>query len=282
MRAQTDKIKKQYQQRASKTVDRKKSNTESVFQFVDNRPEAIAQRKLREMTDNSSQVKQTAQLQALTDNYSEQKPIGNELSNGLLQFRRVKGPKGLTEIEYHSVNANGLGTKVEADLYPHDIPPGKSPPKSRPPWWGKFKALSPDIKTYVESYLKQGHLLNHHLGGEDNMDNLTPITGSTNTTMLNQYEEVVKKEVTYGKNVEYVVEADYSAHPTYQELGIEKRVFDSLSPVNKKDFEIFLRFLCNSVNAYYDVYDSTTGKHIKSSNLLWTKNEGKHLKGKAF
>ena len=66
----------------------KKSNTKQVFGFVDNRPEAIGQRKLQEMENNSPQVrqlrnfqtmannspqaKQAAQLQAMVDNHSAQ------------------------------------------------------------------------------------------------------------------------------------------------------------------------------------------------------------------
>lgn len=42
---------------------------ESTFQFIDNRPEAIAQRKLQEIANNSSQA---TQLQAIADNYSSQ------------------------------------------------------------------------------------------------------------------------------------------------------------------------------------------------------------------
>lgn len=63
--------------------------SESSFQFVDNRPETIAQRKLQEMGNNSAQVsqlmvfqemankipkvKQAAQLQNIADNYSAQR-----------------------------------------------------------------------------------------------------------------------------------------------------------------------------------------------------------------
>jgi hypothetical protein len=37
---------------------------------VDNRPEAVAQKKLLEMTNNSPQAEQAVQLQAMADNYS--------------------------------------------------------------------------------------------------------------------------------------------------------------------------------------------------------------------
>jgi len=43
---------------------------ESTFQFVDNRPESIAQRKLQEMVNKSPHVKQSAPLQAIADTYT--------------------------------------------------------------------------------------------------------------------------------------------------------------------------------------------------------------------
>jgi len=55
----------------SKAVDStssdKKRKSESDVQFEDNRPELIAQRKLKEMADNSSQARKNTQLQALTN-----------------------------------------------------------------------------------------------------------------------------------------------------------------------------------------------------------------------
>lgn len=60
-----------------------KSSGESIFQFVDNRPEAIAQRKLQIMANISPQAKQAAQLQAIADNYSAQRnhPIQKKENN---------------------------------------------------------------------------------------------------------------------------------------------------------------------------------------------------------
>ena len=45
-------------------ISRKQSGSKSTFQFVDNRPEAIAQRKLQEMANNSPEAKQSAQLKS--------------------------------------------------------------------------------------------------------------------------------------------------------------------------------------------------------------------------
>ncbi len=59
------------------------SGGESTFQFVDNRPEAVAQRKLQEAANNSPQVKQLMSLQSRVNSslrVSQQRPIQNSVS----------------------------------------------------------------------------------------------------------------------------------------------------------------------------------------------------------
>ncbi len=57
---------------ASATRLQMKNNSDAAFHFVDNRPEAVSQRKLQEMANNSLQAKQSAQLQTITDTHSVQ------------------------------------------------------------------------------------------------------------------------------------------------------------------------------------------------------------------
>ncbi len=52
---------------ASDSVQKQNSN-EAAFHFVDNRPEAIARRKLHEDIDNSPQVKQLTAIREMIDN----------------------------------------------------------------------------------------------------------------------------------------------------------------------------------------------------------------------
>ena len=75
------------------------SSGESTFQFVDNRPEAVAQRKRNAMVNkspvatqlkskqntvnNSPQVKETAQLQATADNTSANPPPTQKSENNI-------------------------------------------------------------------------------------------------------------------------------------------------------------------------------------------------------
>jgi len=72
MNTHADKTQENKSQSVANAVSQKQSSAESTFQFVDNRPEAIAQRKLQEMANNSPQAKQADQLQAMVDNYTAQ------------------------------------------------------------------------------------------------------------------------------------------------------------------------------------------------------------------
>jgi hypothetical protein len=67
MNTHADKKQKNQSQSVANEVSQKQRNGESTFQFEDNRSEAVAQRKLQEMANNSSQTKQAAQLQSLAN-----------------------------------------------------------------------------------------------------------------------------------------------------------------------------------------------------------------------
>jgi len=51
----------------------KQSGGDSTFQFVDNRPEAIAQRKVQELANNSPRVKQSMAFQEMAKNSHQAK-----------------------------------------------------------------------------------------------------------------------------------------------------------------------------------------------------------------
>ena len=53
----------------------------STFQFVDNRPEAVTQRKLQEMANNSPRVKELRVFQSKANNHTTQQPIQREENN---------------------------------------------------------------------------------------------------------------------------------------------------------------------------------------------------------
>lgn len=64
MNTHADKINQNKSLSAVNAVAQKQNRNESTFQFIDNRPEALAQRKLQEAVKNSYQAKRTAQLRA--------------------------------------------------------------------------------------------------------------------------------------------------------------------------------------------------------------------------
>jgi hypothetical protein len=67
MHTHADKTQENKNQSVANVESNKQSGAEPIFQFIDNRPEAVAQRKLQEMANDSLQAKQTAQLNALAD-----------------------------------------------------------------------------------------------------------------------------------------------------------------------------------------------------------------------
>jgi hypothetical protein len=63
-----DKTQEKKSQSASNAVSQMQAVGESTFQFLDNRPEAIAQMKLQELAENSPQVSQLKSLQDMANN----------------------------------------------------------------------------------------------------------------------------------------------------------------------------------------------------------------------
>lgn len=66
MKNHTDKTRKNRNQSVARNLSQGQNRGESAFQFVDNRPEAAVQRKIQEMANNSSQVKQTDRFRSRT------------------------------------------------------------------------------------------------------------------------------------------------------------------------------------------------------------------------
>lgn len=96
MNKYADKTKESKSQSVANAVSQKHNN--STFQFIDNRPEAVTQRKLQEMANNSPQAKQAAQLQVMADNYSDQQqqPIQKKENNTGLPDNLKSGIENLS------------------------------------------------------------------------------------------------------------------------------------------------------------------------------------------
>ncbi len=73
MNTHTEKKQVNKNQSANNAVAQKQSHGTATFEFVDNRPEAVAQlRGFQDMADNSSQANQAVQLQTMANHHSEQ------------------------------------------------------------------------------------------------------------------------------------------------------------------------------------------------------------------
>jgi len=82
MNTHADKKQENKNQSVANETSQKQRGSESTLQFVDNRPEAIAQRKLHELANNSPQVSQLKAFQDMADNYSSKQkhPIQRKFS----------------------------------------------------------------------------------------------------------------------------------------------------------------------------------------------------------
>lgn len=85
MNTHADKTQENKNQSVANEVSQKQSSGESVFQFVDNRPEAVAQRKLQRMANNSQRANQFAQLQVMAGKYSTQQTMQKQTNDNAIQ-----------------------------------------------------------------------------------------------------------------------------------------------------------------------------------------------------
>jgi hypothetical protein len=89
MNTHADKTQENKSQSVSNDESQMQRGGESTFQFIDNRPEAVAQRKLQEMANNSTQVKQLRAIQDMANN-SVQANVTQFVENGnLVNFMTV-------------------------------------------------------------------------------------------------------------------------------------------------------------------------------------------------
>ena len=91
MNTHAEKIQENKRQSVANSIVQKQSNSEHVFQYEDNRPEALRQHKLQEIANNSPQVKQAAQLQAIANNYTSKQQ--NVTADDTAPIQRKKSKK---------------------------------------------------------------------------------------------------------------------------------------------------------------------------------------------
>ncbi|PHN02210.1 hypothetical protein [Flavilitoribacter nigricans] len=117
MNTHADKKQKNKSHSAANAVSGKQGNSESTFQFADNRPEAVVQRKLQEVSNNSPRVKEAAQLQnMITNHFRKQQDIqkkGNR--TGLTNNSKGQIIQRAIDVETPSFRKWKKDTETDAD-----------------------------------------------------------------------------------------------------------------------------------------------------------------------
>jgi len=138
MVTQADKTKENKSKATSNNVTKDKNRTASDFQFEDNRPEAIAQRKMQEMVESSPQARQIAQLTAITKGQTMQKVEDEELMQGKFEaVQRQEEEEKLMQGKFETVQR-----QEEEELQMKSEPNQKKPNNT---------GLPDNLKTGVEN-----------------------------------------------------------------------------------------------------------------------------------
>ena len=170
MYTQKEKAKKN-QSRTVNEGSQKQNSSESAFQFVDNRPEAITQRKLIKAVNNSPRAMQVK---------GKVNQLKSEVINRDQNYNYLSG----------SIK---VGSEMEAWLDPSDMPVGQS---------ANLNTSQNDMMDRIRQYwgitggdVVKGHLLNDNMGGTAMNYNLYPITRGANKDHLSFVENAVKQRI---------------------------------------------------------------------------------------
>lgn len=161
MNTHEDKAQENKSQSVAKILSQKKSNSESTFQFVDNRPEGIALRKLQEMANNSSNLIQR-KIQLAEKNYGTQEnslselmdqlqgnPIIESIANGVLPNLHQSIDQVVKEFDFQNRkfdNIDTLAIAIAKELVENDSDVGKAIPKTIHHFWAGGKISKTAMK----------------------------------------------------------------------------------------------------------------------------------------
>jgi hypothetical protein len=117
MNTHADKTQENKSQAVANSLPKQQSNGEPAFHFVNNRPEAIAQKKLQEIANNSPQVKQLTALREMFDKNSiQQRPVQRKMifGYGTEDLDAAKERNAITNTSYIKVQNKAKG--IEQDI----------------------------------------------------------------------------------------------------------------------------------------------------------------------
>lgn len=141
MYAKVEKSKENKSRAVASSVAQKNSNVKLVFSFVDNRPEAIAQRKLQTLANNSPRVNQLRGIQDKENKFSgEQEPIqmmSNFGDRGDLHQRTTAH----NQLTLQSLNKRALNHQIHEHQAMANLNSDKFQLKAFTPW--AYSAVEP-------------------------------------------------------------------------------------------------------------------------------------------
>ncbi|NOQ28163.1 MAG: hypothetical protein GQ564_22605 [Bacteroidales bacterium] len=196
---------KRHESRAvANSVSQNKSDTNQGFGFVDNRPEAIAQRKLKKMANNRPMTNQKAMQKSGAD-----KSI--EFGVGRIIQRLITNPN------YNAPNATSVD--VQAPLAN-----GQSPAAVSPPGWCLAADAVNNPNNFGQTkphHHERGHLIGRQFGGIGGATNLVTLTAKTNGFDMLAEENAIAVIINANPaNVyTYTVTPVYNAGFSYSHLG---------------------------------------------------------------
>jgi hypothetical protein len=100
MNTHADKKEKNKRQSAANVVTKKQSGNASTFQFVDNRPEAVTQRKLQEITTNNAKNKLSESVWETSKSTAQLKLIEQSSISNVVQLGRKRKKPDDSDDEY--------------------------------------------------------------------------------------------------------------------------------------------------------------------------------------
>lgn len=195
MKTQADRIQKEKSQSSSHSKSQFQSSGKSTFQFVDNRSEAIVQRKLQELANNSPHAKKIAQFQVMADNQSaQQQPIQKKENKTGLPDNLKTGVENLSGISLDDVKVHRNSDKpaqLQAHAYAQgtDIHLGAGQEKHLPhEAWHVVQQKQGRVKPTLQ--MKSGVLVNDETGLEKEADVMgAKAEKMTNTTQPSQLKD---------------------------------------------------------------------------------------------
>ena len=297
MNTHADKIQENKSQTVAAETSQMRSGGESTLQFVANRPEAIAQRKLQEMANNSQQVsqlrafqdmannspqvKQAAELQAMADNYSIQQqliqkkaspePSRRENNTGLPDNLKT-GMENLSGLSLDDVKVHRNSDKpsqLQAHAYAQgtDIHLGPGQEKHLPhEAWHVVQQKQGRVKPTMQ--MKGKININDDAGLEKEAD----VMGAKALHLVGQDANVLsqnrhKNAIASTRGVELVQRVTEIEH------NHEKRIFKELEEKKPEPHTVGVKMI-----AKLDPDDAVTGSAVPSSNYAWMESLNRKTK----